>query len=217
MIKAVVFDLDDTLYPESQYVMSGFKAVAQYVESKTAHRDQFIELKKLFDEDRTNVFDRLIIKEKLLITKDELHRIYINHAPSINLFEDALPFLGKLSQQKIKMGIITDGRPIQQKNKISALKIEHFFEKIIITDEIGLDFRKPHPLVFQKMKEALNVDYEEMLYVGDNPSKDFHIKSIFPIKTIQILRNGYYDDGSYLDNIKPDIIINNLEELCSLI
>ena len=47
-------------------------------------------------------------------------------------------------------------------------------DEIIITDELGGEiFRKPNDVSFRIMKYRMNLPYAEMLYVGDNSSKDF--------------------------------------------
>lgn len=70
--------------------------------------------------------------------------------------------------------MITDGRPEDQRAKIQALGIEPLFDEIIITDELGgIEYRKPNTAAFELMHEKFNVPYEKMVYIGDNPNKDF--------------------------------------------
>ena len=57
------------------------------------------------------------------------------------------------------------------------------------------------------------VKAEETVYVGDNPQKDFAIKKYLPVTTVRVLGEGLYADKEYLYGIKPDITINNLQEL----
>jgi len=53
---------------------------------------------------------------------------------------------------------------------IDLLGLAGFFEVALISGEMG--FRKPHPLVFDKLAGSLGVDGGEMLYVGDDPEAD---------------------------------------------
>lgn len=159
-VKAVVFDLDDTLYPEKDYVASGFKAVeAKFPNVKAKELwMRWLNEKSVFD-DKEN--------------KDELLTVYREHKPSIHLYTDVENLLVLLRKNGIKIGIITDGRPRGQRNKIEALKLEEYVDDIIVTDELGLEFRKPSDIPFRMMKQKLKVPFGNMEYVGDNVHKDF--------------------------------------------
>lgn len=213
MIKAVILDLDDTLYPEAGYVQSGFKAVSVYLKNSFSITGSYPELLRLFNENKQSVFDRFCLEKGLnLQTAIQMHNIYISHKPDIQLYSDSLPFLDWLRKNAIKIGLITDGRPIQQQAKIDALQVGAFFDTIIITDRLGVEFRKPHPKSFEIARECLDVEYCETVYIGDNPAKDFYIGALYPIKTVQIIRQGYYA-GDYYKGVKPGMTIKSLDEL----
>lgn len=102
--------------------------------------------------------------------------------------------LHALRTQRMKLGIITDGRPEGQRAKLQVLGLESMVDQIIVTDELGgTDFRKPCPLAFQRMKELLGVEYSEMCYVGDNIAKDFIAPEKLGMKAIHFLN----EDGLY--------------------
>jgi len=167
MIKAVVFDLDDTLCPEIEYVKSGFNAIAEVLGDKSLGQ----KLMELFKENRFNVYQRAGFSES-----DCKHciEIYRSHKPQIKLSKEVKETLISLKQKGYKLGIITDGRPEGQWNKIYALDLKNYIDHIIVTDELGgVEFRKPNPKAYMLMKEKLEVEYNEMVYVGDNPAKDF--------------------------------------------
>lgn len=70
--------------------------------------------------------------------------IYRNQFPKINLYDGVDKIIKNLKRKGIKVGIITDGRPESQRNKIKALGLEELVDDIIITDELGgIQFRKP--------------------------------------------------------------------------
>lgn len=211
MIKAIVFDLDDTLYPEIDYVKSGFKAIAKAWGDTSIYETLY----SLFMKDPINVYQRAGFSEA------ECKRcidIYRNHKPSITLDSMVVNTLKRLKEMQYQLGIITDGRPEGQKNKIKSLCLDIVMDCIIITDEIGgIEYRKPNPKSFEIMKKKLNVDYDEMMYVGDNPQKDFAIKLIYPISTVEIKNNGMYTKKDYLKGILPDYTINSIEEIFDII
>ncbi|WKY43530.1 HAD-IA family hydrolase [Eubacteriaceae bacterium ES2] len=218
MVKAVIFDLDDTLISEWDYIQSGFNAVSEFIKSEYKLNPETVYslLFKLFEEDRQLVFNRLLseldLNQSQAMVKN-LTQIYRNHHPKINYFPDVLPALAELQQLNMRTGIITDGYYQAQHLKIEAIKAEQSFEAIIITDQWGREFWKPHPRSFQEMKSILQVEYDEMVYVGDNPAKDFYIGAVFPIRTIRILRDGIYNNQTYFKDVKETEQIDSLTEL----
>ena len=168
----VIFDMDDTLYPEKDYVRSGYQQIAGHfpeIENMAA---------KLWDafENGKQAINYVLEQEGIFsdgAVKQALH-IYRNQMPAISLYPEAKALLTTLKNKGIRLGMITDGRPEGQRAKIAALGIEEYFEKIIITDELGgISFRKPNPIAFEMMQTHFGVPYSEMVYIGDNPKKDF--------------------------------------------
>lgn len=221
MIKAVIFDLDDTLISEMDYVKSGYKVIAKKIKERynleIGEQEIYCSLMNLFDENSKNVFNRLLDEYKLSYNKDyiiELVNCYRNHIPDIKFFDDVIPCLKDLRKQNIKLGIISDGYKMTQRNKLKVLDVEKLFDKIILTDELGKDYWKPSTKAFEIIRKIFDVQYDEMVYIGDNPKKDFYIKKDCPINTIRIYRkNTVYENEQYLDNIKEDISIKDLAEL----
>jgi len=222
MIKAVIFDLDDTLAPESEFVYSGLRIIA--IELSTRYglplMKTYEDLISTFNENPKNVFNRTLETLGIPYTnKDivDLVNIYRNHFPSSHLYPDVLPVLEQLKSKGIKLGIITDGFKVSQRNKIKALRFEQYFDQIIVTDELGEEFWKPHPKSFEIMKELLDVEYSEMIYVGDNPRKDFYIGCIHPIHTGRVVRNGIYLHTAYFKQVKENFICKDLYAIIDMI
>ena len=212
MIKAIIFDLDDTLYPEMDYVKSGFKAISKELSDDTVYQ----KLHALFLQDRKDVYQRAGFSEEQCRRCVEIYR---NHYPDISLGKETKELLENLRGNGYKTGIITDGEPDRQKKKISALGLYDIVDKIIITDELGgAEYRKPHQKAFEWMKKLLDVEFEEMMYVGDNPEKDFYIGSIFPIVTVRFLnKNSLYKNRNYKNNVMETFRIERLDDLITLI
>jgi putative hydrolase of the HAD superfamily len=175
MIEAIIFDLDDTLYPENEFVLSGYRAVAR----ETAGGGK-CEYKAAFDCMRTAlhaagrkaVFPALLARfPGLGVTLEDMVRIYREHVPEISLFPGYGPLLEELGK-KYRLGIITDGLPAVQRGKVRALGIEKLFEKIIYSWDYGEDRQKPHLYPFALMLDALGIPPQSALFVGDNPEKD---------------------------------------------
>ncbi len=223
MKKAVVFDLDDTLISEDEYIRSGYKAVAKFLRDLYGwdERMTFRHLYDLYLENPKNVFNRLLDSHDIRYRESEileLVTVYREHVPEISFFKDVPRTLWDLKNQGVKLGILTDGYAVTQRKKLTALRAKKFFDKVIITDELGREYWKPDPRPFVMMKEAFKVNFEDMVYVGDNPEKDFFIGRDLPIMTVRIIReNSIYSDREYREGYRESLKIESLEELLRLL
>lgn len=168
----VIFDMDDTLYSETDYVRSGYEQIAKHFPEID---NMAVKLWHAFESGKQAI--NYVLEQEGLFSEVALKQalsIYRNQQPRIFLYPETKDLLETLKSRGIRLGMITDGRPEGQRAKIAALGIEKYFEKIIITDELGgVDFRKPNPTAFEMMQAYFNVPYSEMVYIGDNPKKDF--------------------------------------------
>lgn len=217
MIKAIIFDLDDTLYPEKEFVMSGFWAVARYLGKKYKLNPLKILaiLKKDFEKGRRgNNFNLLL--SGLNFPKKEVGKlvtIYRSHKPKIKLFSDAKKLLGGLSKS-VKKAIVSDGQVTTQKNKLEALKINKIFDAVVLSDSLGKKYQKPHPKPFQIALKKIKTPPKEAIYVADNPEKDFIGAKKLGMFTVQIKRKrGIYAGLKAQGLRKPDVLITNLLRL----
>lgn len=181
-IDAVIFDMDDTLYSEKEYVKSGYNAIEK----------EFIEIENMSQKlwnaflNNKNAIDYVLEQEELLTeeNKSKALEIYRNHIPNIHLYEGIEEMLIELNKTK-KIGLITDGRPIGQRNKIKVLNLEKYINEIIVTDELGgAEFRKPNSKAFELMQKKFKIPFEKMVYIGDNINKDFIAPEKLGMRTI---------------------------------
>ena len=219
MVKAVVFDLDDTLYMENEFVEYGLKNAANVAETVYGIVNANEKIRSLYQESKVNVFDRLVnaetIKDKEIAVAG-LVKAYRNCEPkNLHCNPGVLDLLKTLKKKGVRTGIITDGFADVQKSKIKALGIQEYIDEIVITDELGgVQCRKPNPIGFEKMLKMLDVKPQEMVYIGDNPNKDFAIKKYLPIITARVdVPNGIYRNSEYLYGIKPDIIVKQIGDI----
>lgn len=222
-IKAIIFDLDDTLFNEIEYVKSGFNVVAENISNliNKSKEEIFNELLRLFSINTKNVFDIYIKQNNLenILNLNRIINLYREHYPKIKLDYEIKNVLLNL-KQKYKLGIITDGRPEGQWNKIRALGLDNIIENIIVTDELGgIEYRKPNTKAFEIMIEKFNVKYNEAIYIGDNINKDFIAPNILGMSSI-LLNNPNKIHKSVLTNKKealPKFGINSLKELYNIL
>ena len=173
-----VFDLDDTLYPEISFVKSGFAAVANFLSPKCNSKVEELEahlLRILEEQGRGKVFNRLLEERSIRgVAVPELLKVYRYHLPNIyphtatqDLLSHVLHVTGR------KPHLVTDGHRLVQRSKVRALGIGSEFRRCWFTRDFGVKNEKPSPLVFRKIAEVEGVSEGSLIYVGDDPSKDF--------------------------------------------
>jgi putative hydrolase of the HAD superfamily len=215
MIQALVFDLDDTLYPEVDFVTGGYRAVARYVCEKYggSYNEIFCAMMTRFtNEGRRSVFPMVV--ERFLdpgVPVAELVEVYRRHIPEIHMFPGYSCLLQELSRN-YRLGILTDGLPEVQKRKVRALGLEHLVDKIIYTWDYGSEMEKPHPMTFSLMLDYLRAEPINALYVGDNPAKDCKGAHQAGMKFAQLRAPSCCDTAAGSVE-KPEFVIDSLYQL----
>jgi putative hydrolase of the HAD superfamily len=170
----IVFDIDDTLYLERDYVRSGFTAVDRWL--RTNHGvagfleeawDAFVRGSRgtIFD----NVLEELGLERDLVET---LVRVYRLHRPAIALLPDARACLDRL-RDRVTLAAVSDGPVESQRAKAETLDLLGWLATIVYTAELEPGLGKPHPRAFEIVEERTGCHGTDCVYVADNPSKDF--------------------------------------------
>lgn len=179
MVKMVVFDLDDTLYPEMEFVLGGFRASADVLYSITQGQvDAFsLFVSILENEGGEKVFDKALERLGLARTDDLIQRLvnaYRYHEPNLTPFKGIPELIEDLKTKGVKIGLITDGPHQVQRRKFHALGLSHLFDAVVFSDAInGRSSWKPSPLPYIQIEKTSHLTKDSLVYVGDNPSKDF--------------------------------------------
>lgn len=216
-MKAVVFDLDDTLYPESAFVESALEAVIERAEQKLGLRgfgDQCLALRRsgvaveLFQ----SVLRDLEIREPHAPIVADLVSSYRAHAPkSLPWHEDARNALDRLGPVA-RLGLISDGYLPTQERKAEALGLARYIPDPIFTERLGRAFWKPHRRAFELVMERCPAT--SYTYVGDNPSKDFAGPRALGWQTIRVRRpGGIYFNTAAGQAGSADVEITDLDDL----
>jgi putative hydrolase of the HAD superfamily len=213
-----IFDLDDTLYPETTYVESGFLAVARKLHEDHGwpiinSMNQMIYF--LSTGGRGKVFNQLLEMHKCDTKKNVRLCLatYRQHNPSLRLNNDADRILKFF---KNRAYLVTDGHKLVQLYKIRALGLEARFQKIFITHRYGVKHAKPSIHCFDLIRKIEKCSWKDMFYVGDNPSKDFVNLNPLGVHTIRILTGEYSHVIAKL-GYDAKYSINSLDELPSLL
>lgn len=224
MIKAVIFDLDDTLYEEQDYYKSGFAAVAEFISSRRKEYSASKITAELWAQFESQNYDKTFnaALDKLRIPYSEsditeLIEYFRNHKPNIHLPPQSREILEQFGK-KYSLGLITDGYLPGQKLKVEALGIQGFFKCIIYTEELGREFWKPSPAAFEKMLKILNVQGRNCVYIGDNARKDFAAPNSLGFSTIHIIcPSGIHKKPPPNPQAAPKHVIHSISELLNLL
>jgi FMN phosphatase YigB (HAD superfamily) len=204
-IKGIIFDLDDTLYDEKQYIKSGFKAVSEYLKVDDAADKMWA-----YYNAGEQAIDKYLYEIAQLEKKTECLMVYRNHMPNITLSNNVGNLLVSLKEKGFKIGIITDGRPNGQHNKISALELDRIVDDVIVTDELGGEqFRKPCDIAFRIMQKRWRIPFEQIIYLGDNVDKDFQAPKQLGMQYM-LINNG---NGIYATSKDGETISKAIEKV----
>jgi putative hydrolase of the HAD superfamily len=210
--KVIAFDLDDTLYKEIDFLKSAYIEIASIVDKshpETLYNNMISNYYK-----GNNVF-KFISETYPAYTVERLLEIYREHYPSISLSNEEWNVLLKLKTVAFT-GLITDGRSLTQRNKIKALGLENYFDKIVISEEIG--YSKPDIRLFNEFKKF---DVSQYYYIANDTKKDFVTPNRIGWITICLLdvnnQNIQKQDFSLSEYYLPQIKIKSLNELLNII
>jgi putative hydrolase of the HAD superfamily len=220
--KVFIFDLDDTLYCEHDYVHSGLKAVAHYlavddVQKENTYYEYMVQVWKKVG--RGKIFDLTCDYFGLKEDISDLVHVYREHQPKLQLYPDAIYLLNLLKEKSTKMGLITDGHKGVQWKKIDALNLINWIAPkfMMVTDDLGREFWKPSDVPYNKIAEQLGVEPQNCVYIGDNPHKDFVTARKLGYKTIRVIREIGDHMAVKLDKAyEADRVIRSLEMIMDL-
>ena len=192
----IVFDLDDTLYLERDYVWSGFRALEPWAKINLGVEEFCVRAWKLFRRgERGQIFDSILESAGIQQDRNTIQamvNLYRGHTPDIQLTADAADCLQDLRGQ-VHLALVSDGPEQSQRNKIKALGLEGSFEAVVLTSALGSEYAKPHLKGFLEVQKYFGPAVQEYTYVADNPTKDFIGPRSLGWKTIRVRR----DEGLY--------------------
>ena len=219
----LIFDLDDTLYPQTEYtrqcLYNSCSVFQEYyklrIEDVKRAMDQIlnkygIEYKYIYNE----VFNLLSIDgiSHLPQMLEQFHKA----KPQITPFPNTQKALTYFKQRNFSLGIITDGPVAVQQYKIQNLGIDSYFSDIVYTDSLGISNRKPSTAGFQEFLKRNSVSPLHCVYIGNDPRKDFLPAKQTGMQTVRI-RQGEYKNITLDKEHEAQYNVNNIVELMKLI
>lgn len=226
MIKCIVFDLDDTLYPEWSFIRQGFLSVSEklckdfYLVAKYTSDDVYKFLKNIyFNHSKVKIFDQLNkfipeieISEQYIV--DELLPTFRFSKKVLECYPDVRPVLDEL-HSKVKIGMVTNGNTKVQNYKIDLLAIRNYFDHIEVSGNYSEEKAKPSPFMLLRMLDIFEVKPYEVIYVGDNLETD-HCSIDIGCHFLRIIRKTDLQKDSG-QAITVSCSMKNISELYQLI
>jgi len=214
-MRALLLDLDDTLYPEMDFVRSAFGAVARDLATDLGIDAGFSRMRLLQilrRDGRGRVFDDFLHEQRLYAPERvaRMVTVYHTHVPTLRLYADVAPTLDWLRNSGVALGIVTDGLAHVQQSKIAALGLETRVDAVVYTDELGPRSAKPSRQGYLHALERLGISPAHAAYVGNDTAKDFVAPRALGMTAIHILRPGVPQAEPPSPLHAPHIIITRL-------
>ncbi len=224
MIKVVLFDLDDTLIDTSKLAEIARRNAIENMIRAGMPADfgiAYHELIELINEYGSNFnrhFDYLLRRLDLPHNPKWVaagvigyHNTKISHLKTVKGVRKTLL---ALKQMGLMLGIITDGDPVKQWEKILRTEIEDYFDDVLISDFVGV--KKPHIKIFQKALKNFGVKPHEAVMVGDRLYSDIYGAKNAGMKTVWFKYGKYANrELDYLDY--ADFQVRSLEEVVDIV
>lgn len=170
-VAAVVFDLDDTLYPQSTWLAGAFDRVAATFDdiTRVAVRRALDDAVAATGSDGGHVIDLALAACGVAADVAPLIDVLLAHRPErLEPFPGVVDALAVL-RRRLPLGLVTDGDPAAQHAKLDALGLRDLFDVVVVGDEHGRAWRKPAPHSFLAVAAALDLAPSTLVSVGDHP------------------------------------------------
>jgi putative hydrolase of the HAD superfamily len=195
LIRAALFDLDDTLYEQAEWLRGAWRAVARaaaVLGVDPAALESALVAVCAEGSARGRIIDRALARigaSGTLVAP--LLDAFRSYSPrSLNLYPGAREAVSRL-RRELAIGLVSDGDVGIQRAKLGALGLSDAFDVVVLSDAIGREWRKPHPLPFGAALTAMDVAAEEAVYIGDNPDKDVAGAVAAGMRAIRVLTGEY--------------------------
>ena len=221
MIKAVVFDLDHTLFDRYATIKKLVPQLRKHFDLNDGISDEFF-IQELSYGDKhfvhkgwEGIYNHLVSKGvfRTLPGFSEYTEIVLRHFKHLaEKYDFAEPTLEKIRSMGYKVGLITNGNSPLQYKKLQMLELTDKFDEIIVSGDTP--YEKPDKRIFLMMAEKMGVEPSEMMYVGDHPLNDVEGSRKAGCVSVWVKTTGTW---IFPEIEKPTLQIETVEELPALL
>jgi putative hydrolase of the HAD superfamily len=215
-VKAIFFDIDDTLFPTTEFTAKARRDVISAmieVGLDVDEREGYEKLLEVIGEYGSNYpahFDRLL--EKLRVPYDARYVAagivaYHDAKLSMHCYPDTKRTLAALRERGYALGVVSDGLAVKQWDKIIRLGLEHFFDAVVVSEAVGVE--KPDARIFGLALKRFSLKPAQAAYVGDRLDKDVAGAKAAGMVAVHVRRDG----KGFARGVKPDHAIKRISEL----
>lgn len=187
-MKAIFFDVDDTLYDQVDTFQRAYDTVfgerfeldiKELYKARGRRSDEVFEasqkgiitMEEMYIYRGQKAFEDIGIE----ITAEEalaLQEAYARNQADLAMPEPTRRLLDDLKKQDVVLGVITNGPSAHQWKKVNVLKLQNWIKKenLIISGDVGIN--KPDRGIFEEAKSRISTEIEELWFVGDNYAND---------------------------------------------
>jgi putative hydrolase of the HAD superfamily len=180
MIKAVFFDIDDTLYDTSGFAKLARKAALNAMIDAglpLSHEDAYTLLREIIKEKGSNYNKHLNVLTKRVFGEEKPLLIAIGMITYHNvkfallrLFPETMSALIHLKSKGYHLGVISNGLTIKQYEKLVRLGLHHFFDSVVTSEEARVE--KPDPEIFDLAMKRMGCKAENSVMIGNSFNDD---------------------------------------------
>jgi putative hydrolase of the HAD superfamily len=211
-VRGMILDLDDTIFPRTQFVFSGFDVVARYV-AASWRRERVNVLGTLLHAHASGAdrheFQVLCERHRLpLSLVPTLVTLFRMHTPTLTLDAYVGQALQRLRRGGWRLVILTNGDPGVQRRKVAALGLEPLVDHVVYAEEHA-PHGKPDAAAFRAALDRLHVAPSQCVCVGDDPVCDVLGARRLGMRTIQVIKPGIPPDA--------DAAVDSIVEVPSIV
>jgi len=230
-LKAILFDIDDTLFPSSEFAEKARRSAVEAMVDAGLDVDVDVEvameeLRDVVAEFSSNYgshFDQLVVRlgehlrpgvHRALVVAAGV-RAYHDTKAHLKPFPDAVECLERLRRTNLVLGILTNGLTIKQAEKLVRLGLQNSFSPgaLFISEDLGV--AKPHQRIFHIACRSMGFEPGTVMYIGDNPVKD--VDAAHDAGLVTCLRRGSGKHSLAVGAHAPDYEIPSLAEVCEIL
>lgn len=214
-LRAVLFDLDYTLYDQRPFLEGALRDVARAHAAATGQpaatlEEGLVALWRRLGTRHPGLFDAWGQELGVAMDVPGCVRTFHAHRPArLQFYPGVAESLGALRGQGLKLGIVTDGDVTMQRTKVETLGVGALVDVVVFTKAIGAP--KPSPRGILHALEQLAIPPAHAAYIGDHPELDMGAARAAGVRAVRVM-TGEHARLPALPGLPPDLVAASLAE-----